>query len=130
MNIGTNVYGLGDRMHRDLPGLMRQVKAIGFTSIEPLIVFSEDVTAFANDPDFPKFLWLDTETPAKIAAINEIGMAVTTCHYNFAPSLDVRAKKDAIIRLAGETSLRSFVISLMLTRAEDCERHAAAPSTR
>lgn len=86
MKIGINTFGLGKLPSQDFEGIFRSLKEIGYSSVEPIVVFSG---AMGRDPDqIVKGLkmsgqtsfWVDQQASENIKRIREMGLAVEGVH--------------------------------------------------
>lgn len=74
ISIGTQIYGLLDRLNEDFEGTIRMVRQIGFDAIEPLVVLRE------HQENTPMNFWALETLDRAIRCMAEVGLVVPSAH--------------------------------------------------
>lgn len=128
MKTGVNTYGLAPLLNRDFDGTLAQLKEIGFSTIEPCILFDEGfgmprerILAGLKKYGLESSFWLGSEAAEKIRRVRDAGFEVTGAHISviqFIPGYF-----DAILpqmkKIAQECGLTYFVYCPMITSLKE-----------
>ena len=126
MNIGVNTFGPKAKLYFDFDGTIEKLKASGITSIEPCIVFSENLEPpkeFDIPPEVLQIMsggiWPCEAAAERLAHIRAMGLETVSVHLfgdNSSPESFLSAIPRAIA-FGKANGIRCYVLSLM----EGCE---------
>lgn len=116
IEVGVNTFGLGKLLAKDYEGTMRRVAEQGADAIEPCILFMgktnplmERVLKVQRRMPMMGGIWLQSEAPAKIKRLREMGLKVHGIHM-MAPGLNEGIVK-VVAQFAMENDLNYVVFS-------------------
>jgi len=123
MKTGVNLFGLAELMREDFEGTLHTLKEMGFTTLEPCILFDEGfpmpkerVAAGLEQRGFTGAYFLASEAKEKIEAVRKAGLAVTGAHVfliQFIPN-GFDAILPQMLKTAEENNLQYYVYCPMI----------------
>lgn len=119
MRVGVNCYGLKRAFYQDYDGTLERLKAIGFTSLEPCVMFEDSSTSqdafLATQKELPAGVWMYDTAGEKIRKIRELGYEVTSVHVIQFPRIgaDILEILPRMKEFAKENQIKYYILSLM-----------------
>lgn len=128
MKIGINTYGVSKNLTKDFQGTLKELKEIGITSLEPILVFVENVNSpesiaahkEAEKNGMTGGHWQLEEAKKKFYEAHELGFEIRSAQM-FGPGWKEPFLEKAII-FAKEQGIRYYVLNLNMERIEDAEK--------
>lgn len=108
--IGTQAFGLAKEMDRDLTSTLRKLHEIGFSQIEPFVLFRQ------HQGSYSKNLWTGETLNIALPILRELGMSVPSVHIGIASnqlSMPVKMIVENILDIHSRTGFSTFVVSGM-----------------
>ncbi len=133
--LGVNCFGLNPLIHQDFEGTFAKLKEIGFTHIEPMVVFP---AAQGADPSMiaarlkmagqDGVFWVDTIAKERIARLREMGFIVEGVHLGLVAMVPggLRAILPYAAKFAAENGLHYVIHSPQKQTIKDMQPEAEA----
>lgn len=135
MKLGINTYGLAPLLHADFDGTLRKLRALGYSSVEPLILFDKNISRIAKTLKHMNLrLWKLDEgiwssssgTTERIAFVRSLGFSVTALQAFDGASILLADGLDEAMDILSRNGLSYLVISPMLHSFEEAATLAPA----
>ncbi len=134
MNIGTNLFGIGKYIADDPAAAARQIKAAGFSAVEPMLLFfsrlPQQVQAMGKDRvrlglgKHKNSVWMDDDAAQYIELYRSAGLEVVSIQiFGFANKMipDV-ILADALVEFGRENRISHFAVSGKAAGIEEAEQ--------
>ena len=122
MIIATNTFGLTKEFEADLTGTIRKLHGIGFTGIEPLVLFQE------KQGSMTKNLWAQDTLKTAWETMQELGMSIPSVHLGVGfgwMTMPARMVIQGILKVHDAYGIDKFIISAPFGSAPLALRWAA-----
>lgn len=134
MNIGTNLFGIGKYIANDPAAAARQIKAAGFSSVEPMLLFfsrlPQQVQAMGKERvrkglgKQKNSIWMDDDAAKYIALYRSAGLEVVSAQvFGFANKMIPDGiLADALVQFGKENRVSHFAVSGKVASAEEAKQ--------
>lgn len=134
MNIGTNLFGIGKYIANDPAVAAQQIKAAGFSSVEPMLLFfsklPQQVQAMGKERvrkglgKQKNSIWMDDDAAKYIALYRSAGLeVVSTQVFGFANKMIPDGiLADALVQFGKENRVSHFAVSGKAASAEEAKQ--------
>lgn len=129
MQAGVNLFGLNQQLKKDFDGTMYKLKEMGYTVVEPVVVFENknESTSDGEEELIKKWkldgsTWMDKTAAKKIERIREIGLEVPGIHAGTFP-VALAPIIQQVKQFAVENNLKYCVFSPQTKNLEEAEKY-------
>lgn len=119
MELGVQLFGCSKEFRADTEGFFDSMKQIGYTQIEPCILFDREGPAAEH---FTGILWSPEDVGVFKSAMDKRGLHLRSAH---AFCSDIPAHSDEMLKLAEEQGITSFVFNIPEKAHDDLASYAA-----